>query len=1057
MSGLVENFIRRIEKLLDVRATIPGPGTNHVDDTWLNSDIYPGELSIKLDTGNLYTSNGVAIIDLNRENLILYGLNLQKDTAGQNKLTVSSGSARINGATYDFISSGTDIYLPFNIGIDPILYFIYGSATPDLSTNPGNYFLGLTAIGVAGSLDENGIFTDITNDEYYPASPNDSLLLGAVVLPPGAAGYDLWPLSVTTLGDYYPKFSTTPSELLRSVSKEVTQYLYTSLYVPGQFVIDHASNTTYVSKRIFVSDSSSISNDVTSGNLVQTGATGSGGGGGSYTALSVGTGAAVYKTTVSTQFQFRSLLGTYPIMLTQNANDITIGLSMSAFVGEIKNIGIGAGIYAGITTGGIAQLKSLTAGSNVTLSQTAGEIRINVPVIGTTAQGRNLLSSGLDAYIYAGMTGINLGFRGLKMGDGLTASQYDDYITLSTTVRNNSGVNLVGGSPLYYGMIGDNLAFRSLTAGSNITITNIGNQIQISSSGGGGSVTGAVNLGASAGELYVGPVGSNLGFRSITPGYGIAVTKVGNNIQIDATIADGAQGVQGLQGPIGPQGFQGFQGFQGLQGASGTNGTNGLQGRQGPLGPQGVDGPVGPTGTAGLNAPIVAQRVIELYDSVGGATVSPTAFRILNLDTTRLNTDPLLYQTGSVSQIAPNGTYVQIAESGNYKFDFNATLQLPTNTFAIGYIWNNSTNTKVVGSDIWFNTRSGTETVTSSASITLAVSGGSQYSIRLESIAGAAYTQQFASSLTIYKLEIGMGYQGPQGLSGASAITLNDITSTVTVGAIEPGNIIPLGSTLESFINQLVRKVYYPTYTIPTYSLSTSASALQEIGATISVPLTFTYNRGSILGSGIGASWSALVSQNPRGGTAINYILGATGSPITQLGNTYTVLNYNVSQGTNSFNGLVNYGTGPQPIDSDGMPYQVGFTAGTSPNRTTAIEGVYPLFATTTSITTLTKISPLYSMLTGNNIEITLIAEASLANRQTFDLPETWWISRPPTGIYYFSILSNSYDPTNFLTVLPAHWIVTGVTQSVQGNVVNYKRYTYNAALRGSQKIKITF
>jgi hypothetical protein len=1056
MSGLVENFIRRIEKLLNVRATIPAQGTNHVDDTWLNSDIYPGELSIQLNTGSLYTSDGVAVIDLNRENLILYGLNLQKDTAGQNKLTVTSGSARIDGATYDFTSAGTDVLLPFNLGVNPILYFIFGNTTSSISVNPGNYVMGLTAVGVEGSLDESGIFTDVTGNEDYPVPPNYSLLLGAVIVKPGAFGYDLWPLSVTTLGDYYPKFSTTPSEFLRTISKEVAVYLQTSVYVPGQFVIDHTSNTTYVSKRLFVSDPTSISTDISNGNLVQTGATGSGGGGGSYTALSLGTGAAVYKTVVGTQFQFRSLTGSYPVTLTQNANDITIGLSMSAFVGEIKNIGIGSGIYAGITTGGIAQMKSLTAGSNVTLTNTAGEIRINVPVIGTTAQGRNL-GAVMDADIYAGMTGINLGFRRLRMGAGMTSTQYNDYIDLSTTVRNNNGINLSGGAPIYYGMLGDNLAFRSLTAGSNIVITTIGNQIQISSSGGGGSVTGATNIGASSGELYAGLLGTDLSFRSITPGYGIAVTRVGNNVQIDTTVSNGAQGAQGFQGPLGFQGLQGFQGFQGFQGASGTDGTNGLQGRQGPYGPQGDIGLLGPTGAPGLNAPITNQRIIELYDSVGGATVSATSFRILNLDTTRLNTDPLLYQTGSVSQIAPNGTYVQIAESGNYKFDFNATLQLPTNTFAIGYIWNNSTNTKVIGSDIWFNTRSGTETVTSSASITLAVSGGSQYSIRLESIAGAAYTQQFASSLTIYRLEIGTGYQGPQGASGASAVTINDIISTVTVGAIEPGNIIPLGSTLESFINQLVRKVYYPTYTIPTYALTTSASVLQEIGATISVPLTFTYNRGSILGSGIGASWNALVPQNPRGGTAINYILGATGSPITQLGNTYTVLNYNVSQGTNSFNGLVNYGTGPQPIDSDGMSYQVGFTAGTSPNRTTVIEGVYPLFATTTSITTLTKISPLYSMLTGNNIEITLIAEASLANRQTFDLPETWWISRPPTGIYYFSILSNSYDPTNFLTVLPAHWIVTGATQSVQGNVVNYKRYTYNAALRGSQKIKITF
>jgi len=1052
MSGLVENFIRRIEKLLNVRATIPVPGTNHVDGTWLNTDIYPGELGVKLDTGNLYTSDGVGVIDLSRENVILYGLNLQKDTTGQNKLTVTSGSARINGATYDFTSSGTDFGIAPNIGTDPILYFVYGNATPSVSPIPGNYVLGLNVTSVSGSLNESGIFTDITSTENYPVPQDDSLLLGAVILYPGSAGQDLWPLSVTTLGDYYPKFSTTPSEFLRTVSKQVTQYKYTTLYVPGQFVTDHASNTTYLSKRLFVSSSTSISTDISNGNLVLT--AGGGSGGGSYTAISVGTGAEVYKTTVLTQFQFRSLKGTYPVILTQNANDITIGLSMSAFVGSLANIGAGATVYSSITSGGIAQLRSLTAGSSrLTISTIGNNIVLDVPQIGTTAQGRNLGNT-LDVDIYAGMTGVNLGFRRLRMGAGMTATQYSEYIDLSTTVRNNSGVNLPGGAPLYYGMAGDNLSFRSLTAGSNITITNLGNQIQISSSGGGGSVTGATNLGSyPGGELYTGPVGSNLGFRNISPGYGIAITRVGNDVQIDTTVSNGAQGFQGSQGPQGFQGLQGFQGVQGFQGASGTNGTNGLQGRQGPYGPQGNDGPLGPTGIPGLNAPVLNQRIIELYDNVGGATVSAASFRILNLDAIRLNTDPLLYQIGAVSQIAPNGTYVQIAESGNYKFDFNVTLQVPTNAFVTGYIWNNSTNTKVVGSDIWFNTRSGTETVTSSASITLSVSGGSQYSIRLESISGAATTQQFASNLTIYRLEIGMGYQGPQGASGANPTTVNNITSTVLVGAINPGDVISSGSTLESFINQLVHKVYYPTYTIPTYALTTSALGLQEIGATISVPLTFTYNRGTINGSGIGAGWSASVSQNPRGGTSGTYTLGPFGGvQVTQPGNSYTVTNYNIAQGIQVFEGLVTYSTGPQPIDSDGMPYQVGFTAGTSPTKTVLIEGVYPLFATISSITTLSQISPLYSMISANNIQINLFAESGL-NKQAFDLPLTWVTSRPLVSVLYYNLLSGNFDPLNKI----GDFTVTSVVHTIQGSSVNYNRYTYNGPQRASQLIKLTF
>jgi hypothetical protein len=93
MSAIVENFIRRIEKLISSSPTVPPAGTNHVDDQWLNTDIYPGELSIVLSEGKLYTSDGTTTLELNTEDAIQDGLVLSKDTSGVNKLTVSTGSA----------------------------------------------------------------------------------------------------------------------------------------------------------------------------------------------------------------------------------------------------------------------------------------------------------------------------------------------------------------------------------------------------------------------------------------------------------------------------------------------------------------------------------------------------------------------------------------------------------------------------------------------------------------------------------------------------------------------------------------------------------------------------------------------------------------------------------------------------------------------------------------------------------------------------------------------------------------------------------------------------
>ena len=220
-----------------------------------------------------------------------------------------------------------------------------------------------------------------------------------------------------------------------------------------------------------------ITNDISNGNLEII--AGGGGTGGAYSSLSLGTGAEVYKTTVGTQFRFRSIIGDNPIIIEENVNDITIGLSMSGFVSSITNIGSGAEIYRGLS-GTIAQLRSLTAGSSkLSIGVSGNNVIIDVPAIGTTAQGVMLGTAG--PAIYAGMSGDNLSFRRILGGTGMSVLQNANDLTISTTTRNNNGVNLPGGSGLlYYGMSGDNLAFRSLTAGSNVSIVTSGNNVVIS-------------------------------------------------------------------------------------------------------------------------------------------------------------------------------------------------------------------------------------------------------------------------------------------------------------------------------------------------------------------------------------------------------------------------------------------------------------------------------------------------------------------------------------------------------------------------------------------------
>jgi hypothetical protein len=53
--------------------------------------------------------------------------------------------------------------------------------------------------------------------------------------------------------------------------------------------------------------------------------------------------------------------------------------------------------------------------------------------------------------------------------------------------------------------------------------------------------------------------------------------------------------------------------------------------------------------------------------------------------------------------------------------------------------------------------------------------------------------------------------------TGSSGATVADIVATQDVGAISAGEIIPSGSTLQDFIEQLVINTFYPTISSPSF------------------------------------------------------------------------------------------------------------------------------------------------------------------------------------------------------------------------------------------------
>ena len=251
--------------------------------------------------------------------------------------------------------------------------------------------------------------------------------------------------------------------------------------------------------------------------------------------------------------------------------------------------------------------------------------------------------------------------------------------------------------------------------------------------------------------------------------------------------------------------------------------------------------------------------------------------------------------------------------------------------------------------------------------------------------------------------------------------------------------------SMVSILDEILFPLINPTYVAPTYSLGSSIS-LAEIGASgVRPTLTGTFNRGAINISGVFQAYragSVSTSGSPRG-----YNFTGTGLSVTnQAGNSTTYTSdLTITIGSIIFSSTVYYDQGPQPLDSRGANSGSPLAAG-SLTATTSLEGVYPIYATTVALTTQTK-QTLYSMVTGNNIELTLVAEAG-GDKQKFWLPEAWTTSRALTAVYQKNA-TGTYDPTNTIG------LYTVTTTTIGG--VNYKQYQYNSTNRGSVTIKLVF
>jgi hypothetical protein len=151
-----------------------------------------------------------------------------------------------------------------------------------------------------------------------------------------------------------------------------------------------------------------------------------------------------------------------------------------------------------------------------------------------------------------------------------------------------------------------------------------------------------------------------------------------------------------------------------------------------------------------------------------------------------------------------------------------------------------------------------------------------------------------------------------------------------------------------------------------------------------------------------------------------------------------------VIPGAQSWTSAVAYDAGEQPLNSIGGNYDSPLAAGTTSAITKTITGVYPTFATTSTISTLTQQS-LQSMTTYE--QVSMVTEAGSADKQTIEIPDAW---STITGLQQFNTLSSTWD-TILLSTFTGP---TPITRTIQSNTVDYNRYIHNGPITGARQLR---
>ena len=167
------------------------------------------------------------------------------------------------------------------------------------------------------------------------------------------------------------------------------------------------------------------------------------------TASNVGTGTGVlYKTKVGADLQFKTLKAGSNITLTNNTDDVTITAPAPGEVNTASNAGVGEGTLYQAKIGTNLYFKTLKAGTNISITNGTNEVTINAS---GGASGETNTASNLGGTYgwYVQKSGVDLQFRGITAGSGVSLSATSSAVTISTVVISASDPGAVGAGVIW--------------------------------------------------------------------------------------------------------------------------------------------------------------------------------------------------------------------------------------------------------------------------------------------------------------------------------------------------------------------------------------------------------------------------------------------------------------------------------------------------------------------------------------------------------------------------------------------------------------------------------